>query len=63
MACSYECCGQPSVGRVGNKGVDINWDASSVSSPAMLLIHGGEVNKVNKDTILKPNKLKGDKVI
>ena len=36
------------MGWVGNKGVDINWDTSPVSSPATVLIHCGEVNKVNK---------------
>ena len=46
---SSRCCGQPSVvGRVGNIGVDINWDASPVSSPATVLIHCGEVNKSQK---------------
>ena len=34
------------MGQVGNKGNDINWDASPVSSPATVLIHCGEVNKV-----------------
>ena len=46
-ACSSRCCGQLFVGRVGNKGNDINWDASPVSSPATVLTHCGEVNKVN----------------
>ena len=43
---SSRCCGQPFVGRLGNMGVDINWDASPVSSPATVLIRCGEVNKV-----------------
>ena len=43
---SSRCCGQPFVDRVGNKGNDINWDRSPVSSPATVLIHCGEVNKV-----------------
>ena len=43
---SSRCCGQPIAGRVGNKGVDINWEASPVSSPSTVLIHCGEVNKV-----------------
>ena len=34
------------MGWVGNKGNDINWDGSPVSSPATVLIHCGEVNKV-----------------
>ena len=33
------------MGRVGNKGSDINWDVSPVSSPATVLTHCGEVNK------------------
>ena len=33
------------MGRVGNKGNDINWDTSSVSSPATVLNHCREVNK------------------
>ena len=33
-------------GWVIKAGVDINWDASPVSSSAALLIHCGEVNKV-----------------
>ena len=37
-----------------NKGVDIDWDASPVSSPAMVLIHCGEVNK-DKVTMLPTN--------
>ena len=41
------------MGRVGNRGVDINWDASPVSSPARVLIHCGEVNKVNKVKVNK----------
>ena len=36
------------MGRVGNKVNDINWDASLVSSPATVLIHCGDVNKVKK---------------
>ena len=40
------CCGQPLVGWVRNKGVNISWDASPVSSPATVLIHCGKV-KVN----------------
>ena len=34
------------MGRVGNKGVDIYWDASPVSSPGTVLTQCGEVNKV-----------------
>ena len=45
---SSRCCSQPLVGWVGNKGVDINWDASPVSTPATVLIQCGEVNKVNE---------------
>ena len=36
---SFRCGGQPFVDRVGNKGNDINWDGSPVSSPAKVLIH------------------------
>ena len=43
---SSRCCGQPFLGRVGNKGNDIYWDASPVSSPATELTQCGEVNKV-----------------
>lgn len=37
---------QPFMGLVGNKGVDINWDLSSVSSPVTKLSHSGEFNEV-----------------
>lgn len=43
---SSHCCGQLFVSRVGNEGVDINWDANPGSSPAKVLIHCGKVNKV-----------------
>ena len=33
------------MGWVGNKGVDINWDASPVSSPVTVLSHRGEFKK------------------
>ena len=36
------------MGRVGDIRVDINWDASPVSSPATALIHCGKINKVDK---------------
>ena len=36
------------MGRVGNIGDDINWDASPVSSPATALTHCVKVNTVNK---------------
>ena len=34
------------VGRVGNRGGNINWDASPVSSPVTVFIHCGEGEKV-----------------
>ena len=37
---------QPFMGWVGNEVVDINWDASPVSSPVTVLSHRGEFNKV-----------------
>ena len=42
----------PFVGRVGNRGGNINWDASPVSSPATVFIYCGEVDKV-LDTVFK----------
>ena len=33
---------------MGNIAVDINWDASPVSSPVTVLIHCGEVSKKTK---------------
>ena len=41
------------MGGVGNIGVDINWDASPVSSPATVLIHCGEVHKIKVNKGLK----------
>ena len=38
---------QPFMGRVGNEGVDIKLDASPFSSPAIVLSHCGEFNKVS----------------
>ena len=36
---------QPFLGWVGNEGVGINWDASSVSSPVTVLSHRGEFKR------------------
>ena len=36
---------QPFMGWVSNEWVDINWDASPVSSPVTALSHRGEFNK------------------
>ena len=38
-------CGTTFYGRVGNEGVDINWDTSPVSSPFTVLSHRGEFKK------------------
>ena len=45
---------QPFTGWVGNEGVDINWDASPVSSPVTVLSHCGDFNNVlNKSDVKK----------
>ena len=43
---SSRCCGQRFVGRGGNRGGNINWNASPVSSPATVFIYCGEVDIV-----------------
>ena len=44
---------QPFKGWVGNEGVDINWDASPVSSPVTVLSHCGKFIVLNKSDVKK----------